>query len=361
MTLLLFLLILSVLIFVHELGHFMAAKKAGILVEEFGFGLPPRLWGKKVGETVYSINALPIGGFVKLYGEDGSEKITNEQIPSSKLKGRAYFEKSLGRRFSVIIAGVMMNLLLAIVCFSALYFHFGIPVKTDKIKIVGISENSPAQAAQIKPDDQIVSIDGEKVAGADSFVELMKERAGAVVHLGIVRGEETLEISVIPRENPPAGDGPLGVAVSDMEIKKFPWWQMPYYGVREGFKESLAWGGMILSFLKNTLVTLVTTGKAPRDIAGPVGIYQITGQAAKGGIFAIIEFLGILSVNLMIINVLPIPAMDGGRLIFLGYEAIVRKKANQKLEMLVNNLGMVFLLGLMLLITVNDILRLFNR
>lgn len=361
MTLILFLLILSILIFFHEFGHFLAAKKAGILVEEFGFGLPPRLWGKKVGETLYSINALPIGGFVKLYGEDGSGKITNKQIPNNKLKGRAYFEKSLGRRFSVIIAGVAMNLLLAIVCFSALYFHFGIPVKTDKIKIVGVSENSPARAAQIKPDDQIISIDGEKVTGTESFVELMKERAGTVVHLGIVRGEETLEISVIPRENPPAGDGPLGVAVSDMEMKKFPWWQMPYFGVREGFKESLAWGGMILSFLKKTLISLVVSGKVPRDIAGPVGIYQITGQAVKGGIFAVIEFLGILSVNLMIINVLPIPAMDGGRLIFLGYEAIARKKANQKLEMLVNNLGMAFLLALMVLITANDVLRIFNR
>ncbi|MGB9637362.1 MAG: site-2 protease family protein, partial [Microgenomates group bacterium] len=140
-----------------------------------------------------------------------------------------------------------------------------------------------------------------------------------------------------------------------------PWWQMPYLGVREGLKESLFWGKMILSALKNTLISLIAAGKIPRDIAGPVGIFQITSQAAKEGFLAVLQFLGILSVNLAIINILPFPALDGGRLIFLGYEAVFRKKVSPKIEILVNQIGMAVLLSLMVLITVNDVMRLINK
>jgi regulator of sigma E protease len=360
-TLIVFILILSILVFVHELGHFLAAKKAGILVEEFGFGLPPRIWGKKVGETIYSINALPIGGFVKLYGENGSEEITNDQLPMTK-GGRAYFEKPIWQRLTVLLAGVTMNLLLAICAFSILYFVYGIPTKTGEIKVLALAENSPAQTAGLQVNDRIIRVDGEEIKSVDKFVALSKEKAGKRVELEVVRGENrNLVISVVPRESPPVGEGPLGVAISDTEMKKYPWWQMPFLGAREGFKESLSWGGMILGGLKNTVVTLVMKGQVPKDVAGPVGIFQITGEATKNGALAVLQFLGILSVNLAIINVLPLPALDGGRLIFLGYEAVTKRKANPKVESWVNTAGMAFLLALMLLITVNDILRLVRR
>ncbi|HUW24156.1 MAG TPA: site-2 protease family protein [Patescibacteria group bacterium] len=382
MTLIVFVLILSILVFVHELGHFLAAKKAGILVEEFGFGLPPRIWGKKVGETIYSINALPIGGFVKLYGEDGPTSSAEEQTS----RGRAYFEKSLLQRLSVLLAGVSMNLLLAIAAFSILYFVYGIPTETGKIKVVGIARNSPAEMARLKLDDWVIALDGQKISQTEEFVRLSKEKAGKTVRLEIQREKDNpcqesqqvlggmasteatitckdgnLLVSLIPRENPPEGEGPLGVAISDTEMKKYPWWQMPFLGAREGFKESLSWGGMILGGLKNTVVTLVAKGQVPKDIAGPVGIFQITSEATKNGALAVLQFLGILSVNLAIINILPLPALDGGRLIFLGYEAVTKKKANPKVESWVNTAGMAFLLALMLLITVNDILRLVRR
>jgi regulator of sigma E protease len=383
-TLIVFILILSILIFVHELGHFLAAKKAGILVEEFGFGLPPRIWGKKVGETIYSLNALPIGGFVKLYGENGEDEVASVEPVINE--GRAYFEKSIWQRTAVLLAGVTMNLLLAIVAFSILYFVYGIPTKTGKIKIVGIAKDSPAEMAQLKPDDLVIAIDGQRIEKTEEFVKLAKEKAGKTVRLEIQREKDNpcqesqkvlggmasreatvtcqdgnLLVSLIPRENPPADEGPLGVAISDTEMRKYPWWQMPFLGAREGFKESLSWGGMILGGLKNTLVTLVLKGQVPKDVAGPVGIFQITGEATKNGVLAVLQFLGILSVNLAIINILPLPALDGGRLIFLGYEAVTRKKANPKVESWVNTAGMAFLLALMLLITVNDILRLVRR
>ncbi len=133
---------------------------------------------------------------------------------------------------------------------------------------------------------------------------------------------------------------------------------MPFLGVREGFKESLAWGGMIITALKKTFISLVTMGKIPKDIAGPIGIFQVTSQVAKSGILAVFQFLGILSVNLAIVNILPFPALDGGRLIFLGYEVIFRKKPSGKIEAVVNNIGMVVLLTLMVLITINDAMRL---
>lgn len=383
MTLLIFIAVLSILVFVHELGHFLAAKKAGMFVEEFGFGLPPRIWGKKIGETTYSINALPIGGFVKLYGEDGGES-----PPPVGAKGRAYFEKSILKRLSVLLAGVTMNLLLAIVSFSILYFVLGIPTKTGKIKILGITKDSPAQFAGLKEEDQIIGVDGKKVFSVDEFVQLTGEKAGNKIQLEIGRDKdnpckplegnqvlggatsseqgfnclgENLLVSLIPRESPPEGEGALGVVISETELKKYPWWQMPYLGAREGFKESLSWAGMILSSLKTTLTTLVVMGKVPRDVAGPIGIFQITGQVAKDGILAILQFLGILSVNLAIINILPFPALDGGRLIFLGYEVIFRRKVSPKIEMLVNQIGMAILLSLMALITVNDVLRLLKK
>lgn len=400
MTLILFILILSVLVFVHELGHFLMAKRAGILVEEFGFGLPPRLWGKKVGETLYSINALPIGGFVKLYGEDGGPRtedrgqMAEDRNQMVRNQGRAYFEKSIPRRLSVLLAGVTMNLLLALIAFSILYFVYGIPTKTGRVVIAGIAENSPAELAELKLEDQVISIDGQKVFKMEEFINLTKAKAGNLVQLEIVREkdnpcrkegegeageqnkvlggtatgeigfqchENNLIISLIPRINPPEGEGPLGVAITDTELKKYPWYQTPYLGVIEGFKESLSWGEMILDSLWKTVVTLVTKGTVPKDIAGPIGIFQITGEVAKSGFLAVLQFLGILSVNLAIINILPLPALDGGRLVLLGYEAVTRKKLNPKVELAVNNIGMALLLGLMVLITINDILRLVKR
>jgi regulator of sigma E protease len=357
MTLIIFILILSLLVFIHEFGHFLAAKRAGILVEEFGFGLPPRIWGKKIGETTYSINALPIGGFVKLFGENGEESESAEK--KEETKGRAFYEKSLLRRFSVLVGGVTMNLLLAVVAFSILYFIYGIPTKTGEVKVVAVSESSPASEIGLKDEDKIISVDGKKFSGIEEFVNYTTGKAGEEIEIVIAREGESRVFKVVPRKEPPEGEGPLGVAISDTQLKKYPVWQMPYFGVREGFKESVTWGGMILTSLRDNVVLNIAKGEAPsKDLAGPIGIYQITGQVRQAGILALLQFLGILSVNLAIINILPFPALDGGRLVFLVYEAIFRKKINPKIEVWANSVGMALLLGLMLLITINDITRL---
>ncbi|HNP89384.1 MAG: putative zinc metalloprotease [Microgenomates group bacterium ADurb.Bin219] len=391
MTLLLFLLILSLLVFVHEFGHFIMAKKAGILVEEFGFGLPPRIWGKKVGETTYSINALPIGGFVKLYGEDGEKREEIKEIKKIKMKnekikiiGRAFYEKSIPRRISVILAGVTMNFLLAILVFSVVYYVSGIPTRTGNIKVVGLVEGSPAEIAGIEVDDEILALNEEKLNKVENFIDLTKSMAGRVISLEIKRAKAhpcqpdqpvfggavgpnfqancrngNLLLSLIPRENPPEGEGPLGVIISDVEMKRYSPWLMFYYGIREGLKESFSWGKTIFVSLAG-MVSGLLKGQVPRDVAGPIGIYQATGMVAQSGFLAILQFLGILSINLAIINILPFPALDGGRLLFLGVEAFAGRKITPKIEAAVNSLGMVFLLLLALLITINDLARIFN-
>lgn len=364
LTALIFLLILSVMVFVHELGHFLAARRAGIAVEEFGFGLPPRVWGKKIGQTIYSINALPIGGFVKLYGEDGppSPEATEGQ---ATLKGKAFYEANLWQRLRVLLAGVFMNLVLAIVCFSVVYYSLGIPTYTGKVVVTQFAENSAAQAAGLKVDDVIVAVKGEKITRAAQLSKIAQANIGQPLTLEIQRGETPLVITVTPRVVPAekAGlEGPMGVYISDSVLSKnYPFWQMPFLGAREGFKESIAWGGRVLAGLRGLAVTALVKKEVPRDVAGPIGMFQLTGRAAEGGLLALISLTGILSVNLAIMNVLPLPALDGGRLIFLGYEAVTRRRPNPKVENWVNMIGMAFLLGLMALISLNDILRIARK
>ena len=372
LTLVAFVLILSILIFVHEFGHFIVAKKTGIKVEEFGFGYPPRIWGKKIGETIYSINALPVGGFVKLLGEELGEEIDEKE------KGRTFYSKSKKVRVVTLLAGVTMNFVLAVAVFSIIYTQIGIPTKTDKVMVVGIAENSPADVAGLKENDIIIAANGKNVTDNDSFIQITKEKAGQKLVLEVKRDKDNpcqqkvlggvpgmeiscrdgnLIVTVFPRENPPVGEGPLGVAISQMEMKFYPFWQMPIRGSIEGFKEAFAWTRLILKSLVEMIVQLVTLGKIPQDVAGPIGIFQVTSGVVKSGYLTVLQFLGMLSINLAIINVLPFPALDGGRLIFIGYEAITRRRPKPSFERTINTAGMVFLIFLILLITINDILR----
>lgn len=377
LTVLVFIAVLSILIFVHELGHFVAAKKGGIKVEEFGFGLPPRLWGKKIGETIYSLNAIPVGGFVRLYGE-------NEEVQDKKEESqRQFFAKSKKVRAVVTIAGVVMNFLLAFLVFSILYTKLGIPTQVDKVKIVEVVPNSPAQEAGLRAEDLVVFVGDspvkstkefaeitQKYLGKEIILEIARERGNPCQTLGAEVGEvrtssekeischgENMVVSIVPREKPPESEGPLGVVISNTELKFYPFWEMPFRGAIEGVKESLVWSGLILGVLGEMFRQLVTTGEIPRYIAGPVGIFQVTGQVAKLGSLAVLQFLGILSINLAIVNILPLPALDGGRLLFIGIEAISGRRVKPKIEAIVHQVGLVLLIILLVLITYNDLLR----
>ena len=350
MQLLVFFVILSVLVIVHELGHFFAAKFFKMRVEEFGFGLPPR--AKKLftkGGTLFSLNWLPIGGFVKLYGEDMEDE---DQVKSSE----AFFNKPAWQRAVVLTAGVTMNFILGIFLFATVYSFLGIPTKTDRVSIVEITKDSPAEKAGIEVDS---IVKGFKTT--EEFVSMVNENKGKEVTLNLIKNGQEKKVVVIPREKPPVGEGALGVSLSNIEMIHFPWWQMPFRGAVTGLQEAWAWGKEIVNNL-GQLVYRVATGKGlPSDIAGPVGIYQVSKSVYKMGSLAVLQFAGVLSINLGVLNIMPFPALDGGRLIFIGVERIIGKKRKNKIEGYVHTAGMIFLLGLMALITIKDVIKLFHK
>ena len=359
-SILVFILVLSILIFVHELGHFVAAKKAGIFVEEFGFGLPPRLLGKQVGETIYSLNAFPFGGFVKMYGEDGVE---DEKREVRGAKGRTFGEKSILRRLSVLVAGVTMNVVLALVIFSVFYYIVGIPTPTGQVKILGVMNESPAQAAGLQVEDIIVGIDEVLIKDSKTMISMLEEKAGKEVQLEVMRGEnQNLVVSLTPRKlswRQKLRTGPIGAGISDSNYtKNYPFWKIPLLGAQRGIEDSLDWSKNTVLGLADAVATLFE-GRAP-EVAGPIGMAKIADEAAKNGYLAVMQLLGILSINLAIMNVLPLPALDGGRIVFLAYEAITRKKPSPKIENAINMAGFIFLVSLMVLISINDIFRLFK-
>lgn len=342
MDILIFVVALSILVLVHEFGHFFTAKKTGVKVEEFGLGLPPRIIGKKFGDTIYSLNWLPIGGFCKLYGEDGGGK-----------GGEAFNHKKPWQKLLIVMGGVLMNLILAILIFSVVYGVMGVPKETDRVKIIGVAKNSPAEKAGLKEEDWIQKVGDVVIKNPQQLTEEVGKYKGKNIKL-LISNDKLIDIDV--RENPPAGEGSLGVAISNMEMVKVPWYRF-YEGIGAGFNEAYYWGkiigGGVFSMVGNLFM-----GHVPNDVSGPIGMYEATTAIKKSqGMLALIHFFGVVSVNLAIVNILPFPALDGGRIIFVLYEMITKKKANQKFEIIMNNIGMLVLLALILLITVGDIRR----
>lgn len=361
LTAIIFLVILSILVFVHELGHYTVARLMGVYVEEFGFGLPPRIVGKKIGRTVYSINWLPIGGFVKLAGEDADEDEIRKTRSQDARHIREYFwAKSKKARAAILVAGVVMNFLLAVVLTTILLVS-GTIEPTDRVHVEKVNADSPAQMAGIRENDIVTAVavtdDGvEKktdIHDTETMITLVKTHAGGTVTLYILRDGMPLTVSLIPRVSPPAGEGALGVAILNVEEKKYP---LPE-AVGKAVVICITKMGQMLGAIGNLLYRLVTGGTIQSgEVAGPVGIAQVTGEARKYGWKALFEFTSILSLNLALLNILPLPALDGGRLAFVVFEKMGRK-ARPALERTIHQIGMIFLLLLLLLITINDVLR----
>ena len=351
-----FIVILSILVLVHELGHFLFAKKFGVKVEEFGFGFPPRVFGKRVGETLYSINLLPIGGFVKLYGEDsaggGSVRRTTNNKPITDVK-RAFYARPAWQRATIVLAGVIMNFLLAVVLISYLFSAHGVAVPTENIRVVEVVSNSPAEASGLKKGDEIITIDGKRIVKTEDFAKIARTKAGQPVKLKLLRSGKEFIVSITPRKEVPEEQGPIGVAISNIEVKKYPWYSAPFFGTLEAIKFSF----MILQGLSEMVVNLIIYGKTPTGVAGPVGVAQLTGQAVSYGVIATLWFVALLSLNLAVVNVLPIPALDGGRLFFILIELATRKKISPRYEAMAHAIGLAILLLLILFITFFDIVR----
>lgn len=384
-TIIIFIVVLGLLVFVHEFGHFVTSKKAGLRVDEFGFGFPPRLlgiitnfkaekWRDKLefffgqpqpekipeGKTIYSLNWIPLGGFVKIYGEGGEGRGDERSFASQKP----------GRRALILLSGVTMNVILAAFLIS-IGFFLGLPQEITpqneaysrdiKIQIIDVASGSPAQKAGIKIGDVILGI-SEKTSG-DSLVpskieeirEFAKNHLGRELNLEILRGKEVLKLAALAREEYPQGEGPMGIAMAKTGVVSFPW----YRSIWEGIKLTLYLLGQIISAFYFIIKNLIVTGEVVGGLAGPVGIFVFTGEAARLGFIYLLQFTALISLNLAVINAFPFPALDGGRLLFILIEKIKGSPVNQKIENWIHNVGFALLLALIALITFRDIGRFF--
>ncbi|TSC83489.1 MAG: membrane-associated zinc metalloprotease [Microgenomates group bacterium Gr01-1014_16] len=365
--------VLSVLVLVHELGHFLAARFLGIKVEEFAFGLPftKAIFKFKRGETQYSIYPLLFGGFVKLYGEESQ----------AEDKKRSFWNRGRKQRMIVIAAGVIMNLVLAMAAFVGLYAYVGVPIRVDERVTLSKDKNgmvidpgSPAEKADLRENDQILEVEGKVIESEKEASSLIKSWAGVGVNLKIRRVEPVylfegiwekqareFVVTVVPRENPPEGQGALGVRLS-----LYPYLitekcvmsdvSCHFGAVTAGFKSTGVWVGKVFDGLR-AIGKSLAAGQKPEGVSGPVGIYELTDVVAQGGFWPVLELVAILSVNLAVFNILPIPALDGGRMLFIWIEWVRRKRMDAKLEQKINSWGMAFLIGLLILITLQDVIR----
>lgn len=388
LTLLIFLLILTVLIVIHEAGHYFVAKKFGIKVEEFGFGLPlsKAIWSKKYGETVYSIYPALIGGFVKLYGEDeaGAGRIAAPKEEDKKTHnedvGRAFFSRSPGQRTLVIVAGVLMNTLLAV---GIYYVFLGLSNFTTELPLIGhhtffgvhqyvrtqiivsgVAKNSPAEKAGITEFSQITGINGAPVQNLDTFLKTIKADRGKQVTISWkdIRTEHISHATVIPRLNPPKNEGSLGVAFFPVDTVILSY-DSPLQKVFSGFTHPANLMLYNLDAMK-TLIGLSVKEKtvAPlgQGVSGPIGIGFVVGSIVnipdlRERTMQLLNFAGILSASLAFFNVLPIPGLDGGRLFFIILEVIFRRKVDPKIEGYAHAIGMSVLLAIVLMVSINDV------
>ena len=344
LSILRFLFLLSVLIFVHEGGHFLIARLFGVAVEEFGFGIPPRIWGKKIGGTIYSINLLPIGGFVRLKGEEG-ETLGFGGAGSFAIQSKL-------KRAGIVAAGALGNFVLAWLVFSLLW-GLGKNVSAEKVLVNKVSLGSPAAAAGIAEGDYILSFNGERVETAEELLTLTKDSLEKTATLGFERDSEAVSVSIVPRADPPKGEGPLGVGITTaIKEEKVPFWQTPWFGLKETFETTImmikSFGGTVTSLFRGEEVM----------VGGPVAIYAFS-KVYADGFKPFLDFMALLSLNLVVVNLLPIPALDGGRILFIGIEALRRKKLSPRTEAAINSVGLIILIALIVILSVRDIREFF--
>ena len=429
-----FILIFFVVVTIHEFGHFIVAKKSGILCQEFAIGMGPKIFHKKIGETNFTIRLLPLGGYVKmpdnvfdfnndvsmydlkkgmnirlkLDKEDKVEKIildesnNMELLPihledfdlTEKLFIRGfvgdeseYFEvrkdacvvfggmeeqiapldrmfssHSWGKKFWTLFAGPLMNFFLAAVIFIGLAFYTGVPVNNDDAKLGVVADNSPAQTAGLKVGDTITEVNGQSISTWTGFVEKIKESNGQELTLKVNRDGSIQEVKVTPKEEVTKNKKGEEVKTYKVGIGKYQETKKGFVdSIKYGLQETLHYGTLIFTAIINLFVSLFTGGFSLNQLGGPVAIYEMSSSAAKSGLVTTLQWTGILSVNLGLMNLIPIPVLDGGRIIFVIYEAIFKKPINKKAQYYMTITFGLLMVALMLAVTWNDIQRLFGK
>jgi len=345
LTILLAFVSLIILVSIHELGHFLTAKKFGVKVEEFGFGYPPRLFGKKIGETLYSINLFPFGAFVRI-PEDSS-----------------FSTKPLWQRILIIFNGAFSFWIMATIIFSVV-FALGAPtmiedsemnVPDTKVLITSVSANSPASMIGLKAGDIIISLisetaelEGNKVKEIQDFII---ENRGKEITLIVKRGDRIFNAVATPRISPPAGEGSLGISLARVGLKTQP----VYLSLFEGVKATFNMTRLAIDAYINAVISLFKREPTGIQLSGPIGIVGVLSQGIRMGTSYFLQMIGLLSINVAIINLLPIPAFDGGKLMFLIIEGVRRKPVPREIEEKITTVFFVLLIILMAFVTIKDI------
>ena len=346
LTIIAFLFVFAVITLVHEGGHLYFSQKAGIRVHEFGLGFGPNIFSYKRNNTTYKINLLPILGYVKIAGLDTDDP-EEKQTPENE----KYYNKSVGKKLLSIVAGPVMNLIFGFLVFSLLFMIMGAPTGISN-EIATISPGSVAEKIGLKPGDKIIALNKNTKYSPTEIVSFIHKNAKKELLLTIDRNGERLNFTAVPKFNEKMKVGLIGFSLKALYHKINPL-QALYYGLKETAGLSL----MVVLLLGKLMLGRLSLG----DLAGPVGIAQITGQYAQSGLASLLGFTAFFSINVAILNLLPLPALDGGRIFFLLIEAVRRKALPIELENKVHVVGLYFFLALAAVLTINDVLRIFRN
>lgn len=366
MGFILLIIILGVVVIVHEFGHYFAAKKFGVRVDEFGFGFPPR--AKKLfkrGETEFTLNWIPFGGFVKLFGENPSDDIKSDVDMSRNLNSKPKWQQAI-----ILFAGVFMNFILAGVLFS-IGFMSGMPTSIDvdntvaenrRIVVATVQKGSPAEIAGLPSGVTLKAIDGnaEIVTKIESMQTYVREHVDIPIEVSFTSlesGEKIQSLTITPKAGLAGENAGIGVGLDFVGEVKLGFFK----AIGQGFKTAVNMVYQIGEFFVKFIGGLFGANSvvSGSDITGPVGIAGLATQAFNTGIVYLLTFIAIISVNLAVLNLIPFPALDGGRLLFLGIEAVTRKKLNQNVIGWFNTIGFLLLIVLMIFVTYRDVVKLF--
>lgn len=342
---------LGVLIVFHEFGHFLLAKLSGVGVLTFSVGFGPKLWVRKKGETEYALSAFPLGGYVKMIGED-----PDEQVQQADLE-RSFAHKSLIKRIAIVVAGPGFNLLLAVILLMVVFTFYGVPVMSNQVS--GVEKGSPAEKAGLMKGDRITAIEGKDIREWEELSSTIKSSGGKPLNLRVRRGEENLNLSVQPNRKEGRNvfgerkdDWIIGIS-SQVTIEK----GNAGLAVVRAFTQTYDYSKLtLMAFYK-----MVVGDVSPRNIGGPILIAQMAGQQAQEGVGSFLAFLAVLSINLGVLNLLPVPVLDGGHLLFFIVEAVIRKPVAVKYREMAQQVGICLLALLMVYAFYNDIVRFFEK
>ena len=364
MNIIIFLIILLVLVVSHEFGHFIIAKKSGIRVDEFSFGFPPKIFGKKIGETTYNFNLLPFGCYVKIFGENPDEESMNG--PDSK---RSFVNKPLYIQTAVLLGGVTMNFLVAWLLLSV-GFMSGLPssiisapqgsiIENQALTVTSVLPNSPSEKAGLKTGDKILNLqtktDNTDTPSTESVQYFIKRHGNEEIKVSFIRGKENKETIIIPEVNQNTNIPMIGISMDVIGNLKLP--------IHKAFLEGLKLSSNLVIVTVSGFYTLIHDGITGHGnlsaVTGPIGIVGVVGDAAKFGFIYLLSFTAMISINLAVINIIPFPALDGGRLLFLLIEKIKGSRIKPNIANTINTIGFGLLIILMVIITYHDIVKLF--